>query len=77
MSRHASLDAFRDQIEGTVPKFENPRDAFHECAVCGQRRAHGSVLRPEGGHESDAMWLCDDCQYKLSRRIDDEDVKGG
>ena len=58
-----------------MPKSTQPPDAFHKCEVCDQRRAHGSVLRPEGGHEADAMWVCDDCQRKMSRY--DEDVKGG
>ena len=60
-----------------VSKAKESRSASQECALCGQKREHGSLLRPEGASEVDALWVCDDCQHKLSRRVDDEDVKGG
>ena len=48
-----------------------------ECALCGQDRVQGSVLRVEDTDDSEGMWVCRDCQHKLVRQIDDEGVQGG
>ena len=56
---------------------KTPAPDGHLCALCGQRRAHGSLLKPTASDETDTMWVCDDCQHKLNRRVDDESVKGG
>ena len=56
---------------------EQPTSEPHECALCGQRREHGSLLRVSDTDDAQEMWVCEDCQHKLARRVDDEDVKGG
>ena len=54
-----------------------PRPELHDCALCRQPRAHGSLLRVSDRDEGEAMWVCADCQQKLTRGIDDEGVQGG
>lgn len=49
----------------------------HTCAVCGQERTRGSLLTAADTDGADTMWVCDDCQHKLSRRVDDEGILGG
>ena len=48
----------------------------HMCALCVQRRTYGRLLRPADTDEA-AIWVCEDCQHKLTRCVDDEGVKGG
>ena len=38
---------------------------------------HGSLLQVEDTDEAEAIWVCADCQQKLTRGIDDEGVQGG
>ena len=59
-----------------MPKSTTPQEEPRTCTVCGHSRTQGSLLRVEGG-ETEAMWVCADCQQKLVRRVDDEGVKGG
>lgn len=49
----------------------------HMCSLCGSHRLAGSLLafRPGSGDGMD--WVCDDCQRKLARRVDDEGALGG
>ncbi len=54
-----------------------PRPELHDCGLCGQPRAHGSQLRVAETDEAEALWVCADCQHKLTCRIDDESVLGG
>ena len=54
-----------------------PRTAWYDCALCGQPRTHGTLLQVADANEAEAMWVCEDCQNKLIRRIDDEGVLGG
>ena len=49
----------------------------HECALCESQRKTGSLLSAHPGASGPALWVCDDCQHKLSRRIDDEGALGG
>ena len=56
---------------------EKPPHALHECALCAQRREHGSLLRMSDTDDVQEMWVCEDCQHKLTRRVDDEGVEGG
>ncbi len=58
----------KSKQSGSVPR---------QCALCAQDRTHGSLLRATDADETDSMWVCDDCQHKLTRRVDDEGVKGG
>ena len=54
-----------------------PRPELHDCALCSQPRAHGSLLRVEDTDEAEAIWVCANCQRKLTCGIDDEGVQGG
>ena len=54
-----------------------PGPELHDCALCRQPRAHGSLLQVEDTDEAEAIWVCADCQQKLTRGIDDEGVQGG
>ena len=54
-----------------------PRPELHDCALCRQPRTHGSLLRVEDTDEAEAIWVCADCQHKLTCGIDDEGVQGG
>ena len=58
-------------------RFVGTTQTAQECALCCRHRLVGSVLpsRPEMVNEM--LWICADCQHKLSRRIDDEGVLGG
>lgn len=51
--------------------------AVETCGLCGQQRVRGSLLRVSGPDEAEAIWVCEDCQHKLTLRIDNEGVKGG
>ena len=50
---------------------------LHDCALCGQERVEGSSLRVGDTDEVEALWVCADCQRKLTRQVDDEGVQGG
>ncbi len=50
---------------------EQPTSEPHECALCGQRRAEGSVLRVSDTDDAQEMWVCEDCQHKLALQVDD------
>ena len=54
-----------------------PRPEQHDCALCGQGRIRGSPLRVADADETEGLWVCADCQRKLTCRIDDEGVLGG
>ena len=55
-----------------------PRSEIHNCALCGQDRIQGSLLQVADTDETEeALWMCRDCQHKLTCRIDDEGVQGG
>ena len=54
-----------------------PRAEIHDCALCTQSRRRGSLLQVADTDEAEAMWVCEDCQHKLTCGIDDEGVKGG
>ena len=48
------------------------------CVQCGQQRSLGQLLTPpEGINPAEEIWMCDDCQRKLSRRVDDKGALGG
>jgi len=47
-----------------------------ECALCDSHNVTGSLLRSHPGASGQALWVCDDCQHKLARRIDDEGALG-
>ena len=49
----------------------------HECALCEKQRMTGSLLSAQPSASGAALWVCDDCQHKLSRRVDDEGSLGG
>lgn len=49
----------------------------HACMMCGQRQVPGGLLRPSEGDPADKLWMCDDCQRKLARRVDDRGALGG
>ena len=49
----------------------------HQCELCGGRRSAGSTLASQPDAGAPMLWVCDDCQHKLARRVDDEGVLGG
>ena len=51
--------------------------ALSDCALCGQPRANGCWLHVANTDEAEAIWVCADCQQKLTCGIDDEGVQGG
>ena len=57
--------------QGTVTKSETPPRALHECALCGQRRAHGGLLRVSDTNDAHELWVCEDCQHQLILQVDD------
>jgi len=60
-----------------MTKSKPPTPERHVCALCGQTRTHGGLLRAGDTDKAETMWVCEDCQHKLIRRVDDEGVKGG
>ncbi len=54
----------------------SPRPS-HLCEVCGSHRLAGGPLLSRLDAASTMMWVCADCQHKLSRRVDDEGTLGG
>jgi hypothetical protein len=48
-----------------------------ECALCDSQNVTGSLLTSHPGASGQTLWVCDDCQHKLARRIDDEGALGG
>ena len=59
-----------------MTKSETHPPALRECALCGQRRAHGGLLRMSDTDDAQEMWVCEDCQRKLALQVDDG-VEGG
>ena len=55
----------------------SPRVFTHQCALCESQRVTGSLLSAQPSASGPALWVCDDCQHKLSRRVDDEGSLGG
>ncbi len=49
--------------------------SFRVCELCDLPREAGSQLTPHP--EGDPLWVCNDCQQKLARCIDDEGTLGG
>ena len=49
----------------------------YDCGLCGQPRLHGTPLQVAAQDDTDAMWVCDDCQHKLTLGLDDGGVLGG
>ena len=47
------------------------------CSLCVTHRLTGSLLAFRPGTGDGMVWVCDDCQHKLARRVDDEGVLGG
>jgi hypothetical protein len=56
---------------------ESPTVFTQECALCDSRSSAGSLLLSQPGAAGRALWVCEDCQHKLARRIDDEGALGG
>lgn len=54
-----------------------PHSELRTCALCGEGRVKGGLLRVADTDAEEALWVCRDCQHKLMRRIDDEGVQGG
>ena len=54
-----------------------PAAFAQECALCDSRRVTGSFLSYHPGAPGSSLWVCEDCQHKLARRIDDEGALGG
>ena len=54
-----------------------PRSELRGCALCDRLRVQGSLLRVADTDEAEAMWVCEDCQHKLTWGIDGEGVQGG
>ena len=49
----------------------------HVCSLCASHRLTGSLLTFRPGTVEEMVWVCDDCQHKLARRVDDEEALGG
>jgi hypothetical protein len=49
----------------------------HVCSLCASHRITGSLLAFRPGTGDGMVWVCDDCQHKLARRVDDEGALGG
>ena len=47
------------------------------CTLCHESRLAGSLLSFQPGKPTAMLWVCDDCQHKLARRVDDEGALGG
>lgn len=47
------------------------------CSLCTSHRLTGSLLTFGPGTGQEMVWVCDDCQHKLARRVDDEGALGG
>ena len=50
---------------------------LQQCELCGCRRSAGSVLASRPGPDAPILWVCDDCQHKLARCVDDKGALGG
>ena len=53
------------------------RPELQDCALCRQPRANGCLLQVANTDEAEAIWVCANCQQKLTCGIDDEGVQGG
>lgn len=49
----------------------------HLCSLCATQRLTGSLLAFRPGTGEAMLWVCEDCQHKLARRVDDEGTLGG
>lgn len=47
------------------------------CSLCSSHRLNGGLLLFHPGTDTGMVWVCDDCQHKLARRVDDEGALGG
>ena len=47
------------------------------CQLCGSDRQNGSFLAYRPTTTQSTLWVCNDCQKKISRRVDDEGTLGG
>ena len=48
------------------------------CALCSEIRTSGCFLHLEPlGDKDKVEWVCQDCQNKLARKVDDEGTRGG
>ena len=47
------------------------------CSLCATHRLTGSLLAFCPGTVDGMGWVCEDCQHKLARRLDDEGTLGG
>mgnify|MGYP001209530036 FL=1 len=57
---------------------QNPAVAFtRACSLCASHRLTGSLLTFGPGIGEEMVWVCEDCQHKLARRLDDEGALGG
>ena len=56
---------------GVAPAFS------HLCSLCNEQRLMGSLLAFRPGAGDAMLWVCNDCQHKLARRVDDEGALGG
>ena len=48
-----------------------------QCALCDRHHQTGSLLVSRPGTNDPMLWVCDDCQRQLARRVDDEGTLGG
>ena len=71
MAPHSGTHQWSDARFPTTPPL------VHQCDLCGERRHIGSVLFSRSGARDEMMWVCDDCQNKLARCVDDEGTLGG
>ena len=53
------------------------RNLAQLCSLCQEHRLGGSLLSFRPGTSHAMLWVCDDCQNKLARRVDDEGALGG
>ena len=49
----------------------------HMCSLCASYCLTGSLLAFRPGTGEGMVWVCDDCQHKIARRVDDEGALGG
>ena len=62
--------------ESPMPFAMRHEPAHPLCALCSQPRAAGRfhTVKPD---DTEPVWVCQDCENKLTRRVDDEGVPGG
>ena len=67
-SSHSPTPRTSDRAAGSLEQL---------CALCRESRLGGSLLSFRPGEPKAMLWVCDDCQHKLARRVDDEGALGG